>query len=248
MANNGSTKSEIIEYVKTHFDYEIFDSEEGVMRFIQDPNNAQTELARVTMPVSLSAFLQGDSFESVLRLAVYFGVDTDTVAAISGSIAAALYGIPREIAEEATHYIPKDLLDVINKYDHNNLVSKRITPSSLRNNGINSIVVYGTNEDKSECEKGQGKTVRNRHNRNPLDNYTVRTIGTSIETLKNDIQNLITKVESEPNNLFYITDLGISEKSNRGIELMAQLLEPLKDKDNVYLWKDFWNYYNSYQK
>ena len=248
MANNGYSKTDIIKYIKKHFDYKIYKTEEEVFRFTKKTRKNDRELARVAMPIALSAFSQGDSFESVVRLAVYYGVDTDTVGAIACSIAGGYFGIPRSIADKAVQYLPIDILEVINRFDNNKLVSRRITPHNLRTNGTQSVVVYGINENNTDWEDGRDYTIRNRFHRNQLKSIPIRTIGTSVETLKNDIQNLITHVEENPNNLYYIFDVGISDKSNRGIELMSQLLEPLRDKENVYLHKDFWDYYNSYKK
>jgi len=248
MANNGYSKTDIIKYIKKHFNYKIYKTEEEVIRFAKKTRKEDQELARVAIPIAMSAFSLGDSFESVVRLAVYFGVDTDTIGAIACSIAGAYFGIPRSIADKAVQYLPIDILEVVNRFDNNKLVSRRITPHSLRTNGTQSVVVYGINENNTDWEDGRDFTIGDRFHHNKLKSIPIKTIGTSDETLKNDIRNLITHVEENPNNLYYIFDIGLSEKSNRGIELMAQLLEPLRDKDNVYLWQDFWDYYNSCQK
>ena len=244
MANNGYTKTDIIEYIKKQFGYKIFDNEEDVVSFVTNPSNSKTELARVTMPVALSAFMQGDSFESVLRLAVYFGVDVDTTGAISSSISGAYFGIPRKIAEQAAYYLPKDILDVVNLFDGNNLPYNRITPKNIRRNGINTVIVYGANIDDSINAKGRYEARLHKKDRK---GFPIRVVGTPIEILKEDVDKLIASVDENPEKLFYIFDVGINEP-NRGVELMARLFEPLKDKDNVYLWKDFWDYYNSYEK
>ena len=41
------------------------------------------------------------AFEDVIRKAILIGEDSDTIAAMAGSIAEAYYGIPKDIAEEA---------------------------------------------------------------------------------------------------------------------------------------------------
>lgn len=49
------------------------------------------------MPVALAAFFESDSFEDAIRSAIGVGGDSDTIAAITGSIAEAYYGVPEDI-------------------------------------------------------------------------------------------------------------------------------------------------------
>ena len=61
-----------------------------------------------------------------LQLTVSIGGDSDTIAAITGSIAEAFYGIPINISVTAlNYYLPDDMLAVIEKYNkkliHNKL-------------------------------------------------------------------------------------------------------------------------------
>ena len=62
------------------------------------------------------AFLESDSFEDAIRRAVSIGGDSDTIAAITGGIAQARYGIPAAIAAEARRRLPGDFLDVIDSF------------------------------------------------------------------------------------------------------------------------------------
>lgn len=61
-------------------------------------------------------FLECTDFESAIRLAVSIGGDSDTIAAITGSIAEAYYGIPQHIQAKASGYLPKEMQDVIIKF------------------------------------------------------------------------------------------------------------------------------------
>ncbi|XTB52624.1 ADP-ribosylglycohydrolase family protein [Fusobacterium nucleatum] len=60
-----------------------------------------------------SCFLESHDFESALRLAVSIGGDSDTLAAITGGIAEAYYGIPKEIEQKALAYLPEEFQQVI---------------------------------------------------------------------------------------------------------------------------------------
>ncbi len=62
-----------------------------------------------SVPHSLVAFLEGNSFEDVIRNAVGMGGDSDTIGAMAGAIAEAYYGLSYEWEEKALAYLPDDL-------------------------------------------------------------------------------------------------------------------------------------------
>ena len=62
-----------------------------------------------TMPVALSAFFESESFEDAMRNAISIGGDSDTIAAITGSIAEAFYGVPQELWDKAELYLSEEL-------------------------------------------------------------------------------------------------------------------------------------------
>ena len=74
------------------------------------------ETCQVTVPQAIVCFLESMDFESAVRLAVSIGGDSDTIAAITGSIAEAYYGIPQHIQEKAWDYLPKEMQDVITQF------------------------------------------------------------------------------------------------------------------------------------
>lgn len=57
--------------------------------------NRFNETCQITVPQAIVCFLESTDFESAIRLAVSIGGDSDTIAAITGSIAEAYYGILR---------------------------------------------------------------------------------------------------------------------------------------------------------
>ncbi len=69
-----------------------------------------------SVPQAIVAFLESDSFEDAIRRAVSIGGDSDTIAAITGGIAQARYGIPAAIAAETRRRLPGDFLDVIDSF------------------------------------------------------------------------------------------------------------------------------------
>ena len=56
------------------------------------------------------------SFEDAIRNAISLGGDSDTIAAITGSIAEAYYGIPNELCAEALQYLPDPLYQIVKEF------------------------------------------------------------------------------------------------------------------------------------
>lgn len=65
-----------------------------------------------SVPQAIKAFLEAESFEDTIRNAISIGGDSDTVAAIAGSIAEAYYEIDEDIKETALSYLDDYLLDI----------------------------------------------------------------------------------------------------------------------------------------
>ena len=63
----------------------------------------------------LAAFFESNSFEDAVRKAVSLGGDTDTIGAITGSIAEAYYGVPDDLKEQALAKLPDDFVLKLNE-------------------------------------------------------------------------------------------------------------------------------------
>lgn len=72
-----------------------------------------------TVPAAIRCFMESDSFEDAIRKAVLADGDTDTKAAITGSIAEAYYEVPEDIVERALEYLPEDMLNVVTAFCDN---------------------------------------------------------------------------------------------------------------------------------
>ena len=99
--------------------------------------------------------------------------------------------------------------------------------------------------DDTEGETGFHDTHFGKFNRRPLKGFPIHTIGTSMDVIKQDVEALVAKVKAEPEKTFVIEDVGINKKSNIGVETMAPLFEPLKEMDNVFFVKEYWDFYNA---
>ena len=69
-----------------------------------------------SVPEAICCFLNSDSYEETIRKAILLRGDTDTQAAMAGSIAAAYWGIPEDIAEECKERLPQDLYVILSKF------------------------------------------------------------------------------------------------------------------------------------
>ena len=74
------------------------------------------ETCQGSVPQAIIAFLESTDFENAIRNAISIGGDSDTIAAITGSIAEAAYGIPKEMKEKALSYLNEPLKDVLRRW------------------------------------------------------------------------------------------------------------------------------------
>ena len=80
------------------------------------PNYHHDETCQRSVPEAITAFLEGENFEDVIRTAISLGGDTDTLACIAGSIAEAYYGIPDELVAECRKNLPEEMLKIIDRF------------------------------------------------------------------------------------------------------------------------------------
>ncbi len=75
------------------------------------------ETCQETVPQAIKAFLESTSFEDAIRNAISIGGDSDTVAAITGGIAGAYYGISEEFKEKALDYLDEYLAMYVEDFE-----------------------------------------------------------------------------------------------------------------------------------
>lgn len=69
-----------------------------------------------SVPQAIRAFLESHDFEDAIRNGVSLGGDSDTIAAIVGSIAQAAYGIPEHIERQALAFLDEPLQQVVARW------------------------------------------------------------------------------------------------------------------------------------
>lgn len=70
-----------------------------------------------TVPVCGKLLLSSTSFEDAIRKAITWGGDSDTIGAIVGSMAEAIWGVPDDIRDKALSYLPASMLQVIDNFN-----------------------------------------------------------------------------------------------------------------------------------
>lgn len=131
LALQGKSKEEIKEHIMQNYYPLDFTLEEIRPTYKFSPS------CQNTVPQALQAFFESENFEDAIRNAISIGGDSDTLAAITGSVAEAHYGVPENIKQF-----------VINKLD-NNLRQKLIY---IENKHTNNADIKKP-QDKSEEKK-----------------------------------------------------------------------------------------------
>ena len=112
MARNHANKAEIKSFVEERFHYDLNHTIEEIR-----PNYDFDCSCVGSVPEAIIAFMDGEDYESVIRLAVSLGGDSDTQACIAGGIAEAYYGcIPKDIIKSAIHHLPSQFRKVITDF------------------------------------------------------------------------------------------------------------------------------------
>jgi len=112
LARTGNTKEDIRDFIETIFDYDFSRTCDEIR-----PGYRHVESCQETVPEAITAFLEGQSFEDVIRTAVSLGGDCDTLTCIAGSIAEGFYGVPEALKDQCRRRLPQDLLEVLTRFE-----------------------------------------------------------------------------------------------------------------------------------
>ena len=104
-------KNKLKDYIKNKYQYDLDFILEEIRPIYKFDVSCQGSL-----PPALVSFLESENFEDAIRNAISIGGDSDTLAAITGSIAEAAYGIPEDIKEKAISYLDNEIKEVYNSW------------------------------------------------------------------------------------------------------------------------------------
>ena len=80
------------------------------------PTYQFNETCQDTVPQAMQAFFESHSFEDAIRNAISIGGDSDTLAAITGSVAEAYYGMTDREEQSVTDRLDSTLLNILNDF------------------------------------------------------------------------------------------------------------------------------------
>ncbi len=107
----GKTKDEIKKYIIDEFGYDLSRTLDQIR-----PGYHHVESCQETVPEAITAFLEGNDFEDVVRCAVSLGGDCDTLTCIAAGIAEAFYGISEEYKTETISRLEDDMREVYRRF------------------------------------------------------------------------------------------------------------------------------------
>ena len=112
LARQGYSILEIRDYIDAHY-YKMNFTLDGIRDTYQF-----NETCQETVPQAIMAFLESTDFEDAIRNAISIGGDSDTIAAITGGIAEAYYGIPTEIRKHALTFLDERLMKILVDFEN----------------------------------------------------------------------------------------------------------------------------------
>lgn len=143
LARNGVSKENIKDYVVREFGYDVSRTVDELR-----PLHRHDESCQDALPKALVSFFEGESYEDVVRNAVSLGGDTDTIAAIAGAMADAMYGVPVGITAKGIQYLETDMNEVCNAFP--DFVKGENEPDSYQYNRYIKMAAEDFAKDRSE--------------------------------------------------------------------------------------------------
>ena len=115
LARTGASMDELKEYISKYYclDFTI----DEIRPFYDYDITCQG-----TVPQAMQAFFESESFEDAIRNAISIGGDSDTLAAITGAVAEAYYGIREDLKETALSYLDESLLNITERFEEKYLM------------------------------------------------------------------------------------------------------------------------------
>lgn len=242
MARTGSSKDAIREFLEKTFGYNLhrsYDEVRDEVRLARANRDIDYEAsherivgAEPAVQDAIIAFLAGSDYEDVIRKAIYLGGDADTEAAIAGGIAAAYYGVPEELIEQALIYIPSDMLAVINQVDGTSWKPSKLIPPKSSRWSVNDVVICGCNAEETDGERAFHLTRPSRFRRHPNEGYPIHVTGLQMDKTLDQIWVLRRKCEDYKHIRWHLHEVGI-ESGTFTVEQFRELFSWALELDNV---------------
>jgi len=111
LAKEKMDKNSIKEIIGSGFKYDLNLNLEELQK-----NYKFTSKAKDSVPQAIFCFLESTDFEDAIRKAISIGGDSDTIAAITGSIAEVYYGVDKQLISKVEDYVPEYIINITNKF------------------------------------------------------------------------------------------------------------------------------------
>ena len=112
LALHGSTKDSIKEAIESLCGYDL----SFTLDSIRDEYSFDVS-CQGTVPPAIVAFLESADYEDAIRNAISIGGDSDTLAACTGAIAEAFYGVPAMMRDFAETYLDARLDEILTEFE-----------------------------------------------------------------------------------------------------------------------------------
>ena len=107
------------------------------------------EICQKSVPQAFEAFFESTSFEDTIRNAISIGGDSDTIAAIAGSVAEAYYGVDEDIKETALSYLDDYLLEITENFTNKFMKKEK---KEMKNNVTELVFILDRSGSMSGLE------------------------------------------------------------------------------------------------
>ena len=139
MAKTGANKDDIRQHIEENYYNLNFSIDEIRETYTFDVT------CQGSVPVALEAFFESVDFEDAVRIAISVGGDSDTIAAMAGSVAEAYYGIPEDIMESVIDFFDARQMEIL-YYFEKKYPSKMIVESSEDTSTIFDFLDYSVDK------------------------------------------------------------------------------------------------------
>lgn len=112
MALHGSSVLEIQDYINANYYHITFKLGDIRPTYIFDVS------CQGSVPQALEAFFESTDYEDTVRNAISIGGDSDTIAAIAGSVAEAYYGIPASLRKHGLTFLDATQLQILTDFEN----------------------------------------------------------------------------------------------------------------------------------
>ena len=117
LARKGYERSDIKTEIERMFGYDLNATVEELHKKYTQTFGLDIWTCQGSVPQAILCALEVIDFEDAIRNAVYIGGDSDTIACITGSIAEALYTIPKTMYNEAMAYLPDEFRSIVDEFE-----------------------------------------------------------------------------------------------------------------------------------